>query len=50
MILIGNPPYYVLVYGGYSEQTILDTDNTTTTIHTVIDDLWSFSIYSQKWQ
>ena len=50
MNLIGNPPYFILIYGG---QYVLDenstSSNATLKIRTNLDDLWVFSIYSNKW-
>lgn len=44
MNLIGNPPYYVLIYGGFK----IDIESGTR-IRTNLEDLWSFSLYSKKW-
>lgn len=40
MTLSGNPPLYIIIYGGftYSSSKIF------------LNDLWSFSLYSHKWR
>ena len=51
MNLIGNPPYYILIYGGFN--VIKEVKDATTgvqiNIRTNLDDLWVFSLYSKKW-
>lgn len=49
MTLLGNPAYYILIFGGFYKATVVE-DGSTNYIHKVLDDMWSYSIYSQKWQ
>ena len=50
MNLIGNPPYFILIYGG---QTVVSetksSSSTTINVRKNLDDLWVFSLYSSKW-
>mmetsp|Transcript_25368 Transcript_25368/g.22497 ORF Transcript_25368/g.22497 Transcript_25368/m.22497 type:complete len:282 (-) Transcript_25368:572-1417(-) len=48
MNLIGNPPYYILVYGGF-HITSETQSGSTLKIRENLEDLWSFSLYSRKW-
>lgn len=51
MNLIGNPPYFILIYGGFSYTSETKTStNTTIYVRENYDDLWVFSLYSKKWQ
>jgi hypothetical protein len=50
MNLIGNPPYYVLIYGGFHTVTEKSSSSgATIQIRENLDDLWVFSLYSKKW-
>ena len=49
MNLIGNPPYFILIYGGQNIVTETKSSSSTITVRTNLDDLWVFSIYSNKW-
>ena len=51
MNLIGNPPYFILIYGGFTRVTETKESTTTNiTVRTDLNDLWVFSLYSNKWQ
>ena len=44
--LVGHPPAYMLVFGGYTVETRA-RDNLF--IHRALDDFWSFSLFSHRW-
>ena len=46
MQIMGNPPAYLLLFGGYTVQ-VREYDNLA--LHLPLDDFWSFSLYSHKW-
>jgi hypothetical protein len=50
MNLIGNPPYYILIFGGQARiSEVKENTNVTVTLRASYNDLWSFSLYSKKW-
>lgn len=46
--LIGNPPVYIIIFGGYTVETVISGSEELEKFK-YLNDMWSFSTYSYKW-
>jgi hypothetical protein len=49
MTLVGDPPDYILVFGGVTNETVVSSDGLRSVIKRTLDDQWVFSVRSSQW-
>ena len=50
MVVCGNPPEYILLFGGVTEETLDMSTSSVTKIRRTLNDLWVYYVGSRLWQ
>ena len=50
MTVAGNPPDYIIIFGGVTEETLDESVSTVTKIRKTLNDLWVYHTGSRLWQ
>lgn len=48
-VIIGNPPDYILMFGGSTEEKIKDSDSNVNKIKETLNDMWVYNTEDQLW-
>ena len=50
MCVCGNPPDYIIVFGGVTEEIIEESDSSVNKIRKTLNDLWVYHTGTRLWQ
>ncbi len=49
MTLVGDPDDYIMIYGGVTNETVIQSDGGRSTLKKTLDDQWVFYVRSSQW-